>query len=149
VPRRLLAFALWWVACWWAFQWFSGDWNRFEWIGGACVATVAATLAVLLGAAARVEPRPVLGPLKGLPSALGMVFVDFALLMAALVRRRAGTYVVRDSQHGGAGEQALSVFVAGFSPNAFVVEIDEERGTVLFHDLVPNRSSEKPARTRS
>jgi hypothetical protein len=143
--RRLAAWAIWWIVCWCTFQWLSGDWNAYEWIGGACVATVAATLAVILGAAARVEPPVVLGPLKGLPSALAMIFVDFGLLLVALVRRGPGAYVVRDAQHGGPGEQAMTVWVSGFSPNAYVVEIDEDRGTVLLHDVIPNRNSEKPA----
>jgi hypothetical protein len=37
------------------------------------------------------------------------------------------------------------VWLAGFSPNAFVIEIDAERDTVLIHDLVPWRRSEEPA----
>jgi hypothetical protein len=37
------------------------------------------------------------------------------------------------------------VLIAGWSPNAYVVDIDEESGTVLLHDLVPNRASEEPA----
>jgi hypothetical protein len=144
VLRRLGAWTLWWVACWWSFQLLAGDWNRIEWIGGACVATVAATLAELVRWAAEVDGRPSLRPLRQLPSALGMVLVDFGLLVVALVRRRSGTYVARETETRG-DEQAATVLVAGLSPNAYVVELDAERRTVLIHDVVSNRSSERPA----
>jgi hypothetical protein len=35
--------------------------------------------------------------------------------------------------------------MATYSPNAYVVDYDLERGTVLLHDLVPNEQSEAPA----
>jgi hypothetical protein len=37
------------------------------------------------------------------------------------------------------------VLVAGYSPNAYVVDVDVDEGTVLLHDLVPWRRSEEPA----
>jgi hypothetical protein len=144
VLRRVAAWTLWWIGCWWSLQLLAGDWNRIEWIGGACVATVAATIAELVRRAAGLETRPSLAPLRHLPSALAMVLVDFGLLVAALVRRRPGAYVARETE-AGRDEQAAIVLVAGLSPNAYVVDFDAERRTVLLHDVVPNRGSERPA----
>jgi hypothetical protein len=86
-----------------------------------------------------------------------MVFVDFGILVAVLVRSLAtrrvvrGRYVTRPFEPGptttaaGAARRAWTVLLAGYSPNAYVVDIDVERGTVLLHDLVPYRRSEEPA----
>jgi len=142
VSRRIVAWTLGWVVSWWGFQLLAGDWNHIEWIGGAAVATVTATLAVLVRAVAHV-PLPVsLAPLRSAGSAFAQVFVDFGILMLALPRRRAGRYVARETD---APDSALTVLVAGMSPNAYVVDLDPEAGTVLLHDLVPHRPSERPA----
>jgi hypothetical protein len=37
------------------------------------------------------------------------------------------------------------VLLAGYSPNAYVVDIDPDEDVVLVHDLVPWRRSEEPA----
>jgi hypothetical protein len=124
----------------------NGDWNRYEWIGGACAATVAATIAELARAAAGVRLRVPLALLRRSGLVLPMVFVDFAILTWALVRRREGRYLVRDlAEPADEAERAWTVLLAGFSPNAYVVDIDADRRQVLLHDLVPNRRSEEPA----
>jgi hypothetical protein len=139
----LLAWALWWIACWWTFQLLAGDWNRFEWIGGACVATVAATLAELLRAFAEVDLRLRAERLLRVPSALLQVPVDFWRLLVALPRRTPGTYVAREPDPNAVGAEAETVVVGGFSPNAYVVDIEPD--AVLLHDLIPARESERPA----
>jgi len=86
-----------------------------------------------------------------------IVVADFGILMWALLRsltqRRVvrGAFVTRSFDAGarttprGQAHRAWTVLVAGFSPNAYVIEIDEERSTVLLHDLVTWRRSEEPA----
>jgi hypothetical protein len=147
VQRRIGAWVLWWIVCWWGFMLLAGDWNRIEWIGAACVATVGATLAELVRASGRVSPG-ISGPmLRKAPRALAQVPVDFWILTRALLtgQREPGRYIAREFAPRGRAGRAWTVLVAGWSPNAYVVDIDEERGTVLLHDLVPNRSSEEPA----
>jgi hypothetical protein len=147
VRQRLGAWALWWVAFWWGFLLLAGDWNAIEWIAGSCVATVGATLAELLRASGRV-PIGVSGAvLRRAPAALMRVPVDFGILTLSLLRRQTdgGRYVAREFEPHGQLHAAWTVLVAGYSPNAYVVDIDEERGVVLLHDLVPNRASERPA----
>jgi hypothetical protein len=78
-----------------------------------------------------------------------MIVVDFGIVMAALVRRRRGEFVVRDFEAGGddpysVGVRAFTMLVANFSPNAYVIDIDREQNLVLLHDLVPFRKSEEP-----
>ena len=43
------------------------------------------------------------------------------------------------------GLTAFLTVVAGYSPNAYVVDVDRETREVLLHDLVPRRESERPA----
>jgi hypothetical protein len=151
VRRRVLGWLLWWAVSWWGFLLLAGDWNEIEWVAAACVATVTATLAELAQAVSGVRVGVPLDRLRHLPAAVGMVFVDFALLAAALVRsllRRQvvrGRFFARDFPAGDPPYDAWTVLVAGLSPNAYVIDLDPERGTVLVHDLVPNRASERPA----
>jgi hypothetical protein len=134
-----------------------GDWNRIEWIGGAAVAAVAATIAELARRLAGVSLAPSLGRIKAAPKAWLVVFADFGIVVYALfrslVRREVvrGSYVVRKTDAGekttprGVAHRAWTVLIAGYSPNAYVVDIDPGEGTVLLHDLIPWRSSEEPA----
>lgn len=41
--------------------------------------------------------------------------------------------------------RAWTVLLSGYSPNAYVVDIDPETNEVLIHDLIPWRKSEEPA----
>jgi hypothetical protein len=147
VQRRVGAWVGWWVVLWWGFLLLAGDWNRIEWIAGACVATVGATLAELVRASGRVRLGVSGAALRALPAALARVPVDFGILTLALVRYRSagGRYIAREREARGPVDAAWTVLVAGYSPNAYVVDVDEERGLVLLHDLVPNRASERPA----
>lgn len=145
MPRRLLAWALWWAASWWLWMLFVGDWNRIEWIGGACAATIVAVLAELARALGGVELRLPWRLLRHTPTAFAMIFVDFGILVAALVRRREGRFVVRDGAPAGDDEVAWVSYLATISPNGYVVDVDRERDIVLLHDLVEVRSSESPA----
>jgi multisubunit Na+/H+ antiporter MnhE subunit len=155
--RRPLAWALWFVAFFWIWMLLVGDWNRVEWIAGTIVAAVAATIAELLRASTRMQLLVPLDVLRKSALVLPMVFVDFGILVVALARSLAtgrvtrGQYVSRPIDPGpkttsaGVARRAWIVLLAGYSPNAYVVDIDAERETVLLHDLVPYRRSEEPA----
>ena len=147
MQKHVLAWALWWLFFWWGFVLLAGDWNHIEWIGAACIATVGATLAELVHACARVSPGISAAVLRAAPRALLQVPLDFWILTRALLSgdRAPGRYVARDRERSDRTARAWTVLVAGWSPNAYVVDIDEDRGVVLLHDLVPNRSSEDPA----
>jgi hypothetical protein len=152
-----MAWLVWWIALFWLWMLLVGDWNRIEWIGGACIATVASTVAELARRAGRVQPTVSLAQLRSVPLAWLMVFADFGILTYALLRSLArreivrGRYLVRATDVGekttprGTAHRAWTVLIAGYSPNAYVVDVDVDEGTVLLHDLVPWRKSEEPA----
>jgi hypothetical protein len=134
-----------------------GEWGRTVGVAGAVVALVAAALAERARRAAGVHPRVGLAPLRhGLTVPL-VVLADFAIVMYALAaslwRRRVvrGRFMAHEFAAGpkttpdGAAHRAWTVLVAGYSPNAYVVDIDPEENVVLVHDLVPWRRSEEPA----
>jgi hypothetical protein len=79
-----------------------------------------------------------------------MVFVDFGILMWALVRsalRREvvrGEFVRRPVRIDDAGVRAWVGVAATYSPNAYVVGFDTDAEVALVHDLVRNRGSERP-----
>jgi hypothetical protein len=157
VLRSVGAWLSWWVGLFWLWMLLVGDWNRIEWVGGAAVAAVAATVAELARTLAGVSLEPSFGRMKAAPKAWLVVFTDFGIVLFALFRSLArrevvrGGYVVRKTDAGektttrGVAHRAWTVLIAGYSPNAYVVDIDPDEGTVLLHDLVPWRSSEEPA----
>lgn len=154
---RLGAWTAWWLALFWLWLLLVGDWNRIEVIGAACGAAIVATLAEIVRAAARQQLSVPLERLRASASVLPIVFADFGIVMWVLLcsvaqRRVArGAFITRSFDAGpkttesGRARRAWTVWLAGFSPNAYVLEIDEERDTVLLHDLVPWRRSEEPA----
>jgi hypothetical protein len=157
VLARLGAWTLWWFALFWLWLLLTGDWNRIDLIGAACGAAIAATIAELLRAAAR-QPLPAsLAPFRTAATLLPIVFADFGIVMWALLRslgrRRVvrGAFVTRNFVAGpkttphGQAHRGWTVLLAGFSPNAYVIDIDADRDTVLLHDLVTWRRSEEPA----
>jgi hypothetical protein len=154
--RHLLPWLATWVALFWLWLLLAGEWNRQEWIAAASAATVAATVGEIARTRAGVNARV---PLRWIGKAWTvpvMVFVDFGILVWALcvslVRREVvrGTFRSHEFPAGGddptsVGVRAWAALAAMYSPNAYVVEIEPERGLALLHDLVPFRKSEEPA----
>jgi len=142
--KHAAPFLLFFVVLWWLWQLLTGEWNHYEWIAGAAAAAGAAVLAEL--AAARTDGRAPLpaGVLKGVPSALGMILVDFAIVMAALVRRRRGVirktaFPHRDTE----SFRAWAAIVGDWSPNAYIVDVTD--GMTTTHHLVEHEPSQRPA----
>jgi hypothetical protein len=157
IVRGLFAWLLWFSAFFWLWLLISGDWNRIEVVGAACGAFVAATIAELVRRVAGVRIVVPLERLRASALVVPMVFVDFGILLYALLRSLArgrvvrGGYVVRPFEPGpkttpaGAARRAWTVLLAGYSPNAYVVDFDVEEKNVVVHDLVRYRRSEEPA----
>jgi hypothetical protein len=145
--RRVRAWIVWWLGCFWLWLLLVGEWNRTELVAAALAATAAASLAELARAWIPARWHVPGSVLRSLPSVPLVVVEDFAIVVAVL-----GRSLVRGEAVGGryiersvAGDDAWSTLVASISPNAYVVSVDRERGTVLLHDLVPRRRSEEPA----
>ena len=124
-------------------------------VAAACAATVGAGLATAVAALGLLSfriPGHVLGEATKVP---WQALVDFGIVTVALARRLAGRrvrgqFVVRHFESAGsgaraAGDRAARAVLASYSPNAYPVDVDPGSHTVLLHDLVPNRDSERPA----
>jgi hypothetical protein len=153
--KHVLPWLAWWLVLFWLWFLLVGEWNRQEVIAAAIAATIAATVAEFARTRAGFGARVPLRAVADLPEALGMVIVDFGILAWALVtsaaRRRVvrGKFVARKLEGGavtprGVGPRAWTVLVACYSPNAYVIDVDPEEQSVLLHDLVPHRASERP-----
>lgn len=153
--KHVVAWIAWWIALFWLWLLLVGQWNREEVIAAAIAATIAASLAELARARTGFSARLPTGALSDLPRALGMVFVDFAIVVQALVVGLAGRTAVRGTLYSreltdpsrahGPGARAWTTLAASLSPNAFVIDIDPGTERVLLHDLVVHRASEEPA----
>jgi hypothetical protein len=154
--KHVLPWLTWWLALFWLWLLLVGEWNRQQVVAAAIAATIAATLAELArvrrGFGARLPPRA----LADAAQVLGQVVVGFGVvvwaLLASAARRRIvrGELVSRDVERGaesarGVGPRAWTALAGSYSPNAYVIDIEPEAQTVLLHDLVPNRRSERPS----
>jgi hypothetical protein len=142
--RHVAAFLFFWLAAWWLWQLFAGEWGRYQWFYGAGAATVAAAIAELAVTRASARAHFPWEIVKSAPSALGMVFVDFGIVMWALVRRREGTFRTVSFEYPDTTPyRAWATIVADYSPNAYVLDISD--GKTVTHHLVPNPPSQEPA----
>ncbi len=154
--KHVAFWAGWWLLLFWLWLLLTGAWDLELVAAAAISAAAAATVAELartrLGFTAPLPLRLVLE----LPRAFAMVVVDFGILSVALLRSVVRREVVRGRLierelpgeswvTQGVGSRAWTVLFASYSPNAFVVDVDPDARCVVFHDLVPNRRSEKPA----
>jgi hypothetical protein len=153
--KHVLPWALWWVVLFWLWLLLVGAWNREQVVAAAIAATLAASLAEFARARTELGAALPWRVLAEVPPTLGMVLVDFGIVVWALVagvaRRRIvrGEFVSRELPRGswvtrGTGSRAWTVLVASFSPNAYVVDVDPAARRVLLHDLIRYRRSEEP-----
>jgi hypothetical protein len=152
--KHVFAWLAWWLALFWLWLVLVGQWNREQLAAAAIAAAIAATGAEVACRLSGFRMRFPLRLLGGVPQALGMVVVDFGIVVWALVtsllRRRIvrGELVSRDAERKSsiarAGPRAWTALLASYSPNAYVVDVDPETRNVLLHDLVRNPRSESP-----
>jgi hypothetical protein len=154
--RHVVAWLITWVVLWWLWQLLTGEWNHYEWIAGACAATIAATIGEIARTRAGVRAHVPLRRLGTGWSALPQVVADFGIITWALVRSALqrevvrGAFITREFPAGRGDPESVGVrtwvtVLADYSPNAYVIDIDTEKKQVLLHDLVPHRKSEQPA----
>lgn len=142
--KHAAAFLLLWVPLWWLYQVLVGEWGRYPWEYGAGTATVGAAVAELALTRSGARARFPWEIVKAAPSALGMVFVDFGIVMWALVRRREGVFRTTTFRHPDTtAHRAWATIVGDYSPNAYIVDISD--GETETHHLVRNQPSQEPA----
>jgi hypothetical protein len=149
---RFAAWSAWWIALFLLWLLLAGEWNRVELVAAACAAAGGAFFAEGVRARTGVGLRISVRELASARTVPLMVLVDFGIVTGALLRsalRREivhGRFVVRDLDPDVSdATRAWRAYAATFSPNAYVVDTDEEQHVVLLHDLVPYRKSEEPA----
>ena len=141
--KHAAAFLVWYAVLWWLWQVLAGVWSSDNWVFAAGGALVAAAIGELAATRTRGRVPLPLAILLRAPSALGMVFVDFAIVMGALVRRRKG--VVRETRFEHPDTEsfrAWATIVADWSPNALVIDVADGRSRT--HHLVVNDRSQSP-----
>jgi multisubunit Na+/H+ antiporter MnhE subunit len=112
----------------------------------------AAVIVGALGATASVivrrrEPKDVLRPrlrtaLRELRAILSWPR-DLWLLTGALLRRPRGR-IVEVAFDGDASDAAIAVAERSLAPNTVVIDVDEERGVLIYHELVQRSPSTQP-----
>jgi hypothetical protein len=154
--KLVLRWAVWFVVLWWLWMLLVGEWNHYEWLAATAAAAVAASVFELMRVRTNTTARVPGAWIARAASVPLQVFVDFGIVTSALVRSivtrsvvrgvfRAHEFPATGESREDVGIRAWVDYVANFSPNALTVDIDREHGLSLVHDLVPNRSSEKPA----
>ncbi len=152
LPRRLASWLAWWVVLMAFWVWADDTLLTAELIVGAIVAAIAALAAELAAdqAASHIHIRAEwLVPALRLPL---NVLRDTVTVLAALIRRMttgkapASTFTekpVEPSRPRGADKQeeesrrAVAIGITSFAPNTFALGVDEERGVMVIHQLVP------------
>jgi hypothetical protein len=157
VARVLGASLAGYAACFWLALLLLGSWSGAELVaaaGAAALATVALAVTLRLSG---VDYRLRLAWLRSAAGVPWRVVVDFGILVRVLaVGPRRGRFRAKPFDVGpfdarrptgpvSAGRRAFVGAAAGYSPNAYVVELDPERQLVLTHVLVPDPRSESPA----
>ena len=149
--QRLLAWLGWFAGLfvlWLLFVGTASDW--MEWIGGVFAAAIGATAAEVVREQGLLAFRADRQRLRMLPSRLWLVVVEFGVLAAELVRQllrprvERGAFSVVEFPAGGErrvdrGRRALVAAIGSLAPNTLVVDVDEEHGRLLVHELVPRR----------
>jgi multisubunit Na+/H+ antiporter MnhE subunit len=145
----LARWALWWLVL--ALLWllYQGEYNRIEQVAAACAATLAATVAVLVWRQERTSVRLELHWLRRAAAVPWQVLREFGLLTVFLVRtllrRRVpptGGFRTLPFPTGGArpaerGRRAFAALAMTYSPNSYVVDMDEDEHAVVVHTLSP------------
>ena len=144
---------IWWVllfAAWWALV---GEWSSSDLAFGAVLALVAAPAGVLVTSSAMARGAGLGATARIAPSVALAVVLDFGVVVqvlaaALLAGRRDATGVfrrrdARQPEARSAGGRSWLTIASTFSPNAYVIALDDT-GEALLHELRPHRFSERP-----
>jgi multisubunit Na+/H+ antiporter MnhE subunit len=144
--RDVARWAAWWVVL--VFLWFlyQGDYNGIEQVAAACAAAVAATVAVVVRRQERTAIRVERRWLRKTAAVPWQVVREFALVTIFLARAlrtpRAGETRRLPFPTGGArpherGRRVLAAMAITYSPNSYVIDMDEDANEVVVHTLSP------------
>jgi multisubunit Na+/H+ antiporter MnhE subunit len=150
------AWLVWLVVLWGFWMLLVDEWTAVEIIAATCVAVPVAAVAELARAKNIGAVRVPLRYLRQAATVPFTIVADFGVVTWVLIRALArgqrieGSFRVKPfAPQGTAAEapgiRAWTALVATYSPNAYVIDIDADEGTVLLHHLVQLDMSEAPA----
>ena len=133
---------LWWAVLLGLWQLYVGQTTTQTTIAGVIAAGLAVGIGVLLARLGLYrfgfEPRR----LRRAARLPWDVVRDFGVVTLALTRGRPkGAFREVDVPARTAGDRALAGLLGSIAPNAYVVEVDRERGAALVHELDPKRGA--------
>jgi len=133
VARRAAWTLAWWILLFWLWLAFVGEWNPTEWIAAALAGAGAAVVSLVVLERGELRCRLRIRWLRETARIPVQILVDVGLLAVALVRPSVGRFVARPTGTRGAeaesaGRRAFLELAAGYSPNAYVVDVDPETG---------------------
>ena len=117
-----------------------GEWNAIEIYAAASAATLSLAVALLLRRFALPSARVEWRWLRRAAWIPWQVVKEFGYVTVFLLRHGKGEFRTISFPAGGArpaerGRRAFVALATGYSPNSYVVDVDEERGEVLVHLL--------------
>jgi multisubunit Na+/H+ antiporter MnhE subunit len=139
--RNVARWALWWLVL--ALLWllYQGEYNRIEQVAAACAAAIAATVAVFVRRQERTDVRLELRWLLKTAAVPWQVVREFWLVTVFLLRggRSAGMrrlpFPTGGERPAERGRRALAALAMTYSPNSYVVDMDEQAHEVVVHTL--------------
>lgn len=132
--------ALAWLALWALWLLYQGEWNAIQVYAAASAATLTLLVALLLRRFAlpsvRIDRRWLVRAVR-IP---WLVVKEFWMVTMFLFERGGGEFRRVDFPAGGArpaerGRRAFIALATGYSPNSYVLDVDQESGEVLVHVL--------------
>jgi hypothetical protein len=118
-----------------------------ERIAGLFAAAIGATAAEAVRSQGLLNVRVEWRWLRKTPNRLLRVVPDFFAVLGTLARPRRGAFRTLPFATGGdraidQGRRAWVAFAASLPPNRLVIDVDPDTGSVLVHDLIPDRAGE-------
>lgn len=117
-----------------------GEWDAIQLYAAASAAALSLVVGIVLRRSALPSARVELRWLRRAVWIPWQVVKEFGYVTVFLLRRGKGEFRTVPFPAGGArpaerGRRAFVALATGYSPNSYVVDVDEERGEVLVHLL--------------
>ena len=127
---------------------YQGEWNAIQLYAAASAATLSLVVALVVRRGALPSVRLERRWLVGAARVPWNVVEEFVLVTVTLLRGGEGEFRTVPFPAGGArpaerGRRAFVAIATGYSPNSYVVDVDEERGELLVHLLHPVPTGEE------
>jgi multisubunit Na+/H+ antiporter MnhE subunit len=146
--------AIWWVLLFAAWCALVGEWSTSDLVWGGVAALVAALAGVFVTSSNLVRGSSLGAAVRIAPAVAVAVIADFGIIVGVLAssvlsgrRDTTGVFQRRPVDRRDARSAARRTWLtlaSTYSPNAYVIEFDDDSRTVLLHELRPHRLSERP-----